>query len=173
MICLEIKGGSEVWVAYCDPGGQNAVEPVATEMERRGYKIERFLGGWARKEAVKRGSVPLFLRDAVAQVDDGKRPALMISSMCTAGGEIIVERLMPRGVSCLAVQDYPGGSMNPEQAWATVRPTKLTVIRPAWNLAIRLWQDFPSQNIISTGSPADDALTSFDIGSARRQARET
>lgn len=170
---MKLKTGSEIWVAYSDPGGRSVIEPVADKLEWMGYEVVRFLGGWAANDAFDKDIGFLTIADAISLVNIDELPTLMISSMCETGGERIVERLMPIGVPCLAVQDYPGGSMSPGQAWATIRPTKLTISRPAWDLAMRLWPDFAPRSIVPTGSPADDVLASFDVDSVRRQARET
>jgi hypothetical protein len=163
-----------VWGAYADPGGRGVLEPVLLQLAKEGYVIDRFVSGWATGALAEAGIPFSSPDDAIARVHAGDVPALMISSMCTKGGEGIVEALMEKGIPCVAVQDFPGGSMHPGEAWDETRPTILTVTgEPARVMTRQLWPNFPPGNIVATGSPAVDPLANFNIKAARRQARET
>lgn len=174
---------TRIWVAMKDPGGTNAVWPVAEELKQRGHRILHIPNGkavelLAEKMRDDTTLVCFAARNAellLHWIDPEMTPHVYITSMCSEGGigRNFIPIMRDMGIPTVAVQDYWGGALKVEFKDPIYWPDAICVPDELGReMVLDAWQGYDPNRVHITGQPAFDKLTRLDATSAEKKIWE-
>lgn len=168
-----------IWAVVKDPGGTNATVRVVNELRALGKEVKLFSNGKAAEILTERGMEHTANPSAVSILEavfsEGKRPELILTSMCSQGGlgKYLVPLAWHHDIATVAVQDFWGARLKTDYCDSQFWPDRIIVPDEVGRrLVLESWDDYGEENVCVSGWVAFDSLATFDCAAAGEKVRK-